>query len=175
MQDQEGNTALIVAAQEGHDKCVDILIRGGANVNIQDRVGNTSLMWTQGLGHGKYGKCVRLLIIAGADINLSGQYGTRIGRFGWWTQENQKLLFVVGEVAATKKFTRRDSELRLIHLCRASIRNHLLQMSDRNLFARVPKLDLPKPLTKYVLFSEILDEDEDAFLSVCLKDKYVQG
>ena len=62
------------------------------------------------------------------------------------------------------KYNEPESELRLSHLCRASIRKHLLQMSNMNLFARVPKLGLPKPLQNYVVFSEILDEDEAALI-----------
>ena len=49
-----------------------------------------------------------------------------------------------------------EPELHLSHLCREIIRNHLLQMSNMNLFARIPKLGLPKPLEKFLLFSEIL-------------------
>ena len=103
-------------------------------------------------------KSARLLIIAGAEINLCI---SEIGRLG-------KLLFAAGEEEAMRKYTEPDSELRLSHLCRASIRKHLLQMSDMNLFARVPKLGIPKPLMKYLLFTEMLDEDDDVFLSSLL-------
>ena len=59
--------------------------------------------------------------------------------------------------------------LRLSHLCRASIRKHLLQMNNSDMFVAVPKLGLPKPLMKFLLsFGEILDEDAVAFLSSLL-------
>ena len=73
-------------------------------------------------------------------------------------------MLAAGEEEAVRKY-KPESELRLSHLCRTSIRKHLLQMSNMNLFTRVPKLGLPKPLEKYLLFSELYDEDDDGFWS----------
>ena len=47
----------------------------------------------------------------------------------------------------------------LKHLCREAIRKHLLQMSDANLFIRIPSLGLPKPLQRYVLYHIELNDD----------------
>ena len=47
--------------------------------------------------------------------------------------------------------------------CRDGIRKHLLQMSNMNLFARVPKLGLPKPLQNYLLYNMKLDEDNEYY------------
>ena len=62
-----GNSALMVAAQGGHDKCVDLLIKAGADVNKQRHFGHTALMHAAQGGHVE---CVLLLIKAGADVNI---------------------------------------------------------------------------------------------------------
>ena len=37
--DQDGNTALMIAAQEGHHECLSILLTHGAKVDKADEVG----------------------------------------------------------------------------------------------------------------------------------------
>ena len=51
-------------------------------------------------------------------------------------------------------------EIRLMNICREAIRKHLLQMSDVNLFSRIPKLGLPTMLSQYLLYDVFLDDDE---------------
>ena len=58
---------LIKASIEGHDKCVDTLIQGGADVDVQSKRGYTALMEAAKYGHEK---CVGILIQAGADVNV---------------------------------------------------------------------------------------------------------
>ena len=36
---QFGKTALIMAAEKGHDGCVDLLVKAGAKLDVQDKVG----------------------------------------------------------------------------------------------------------------------------------------
>ena len=45
-----------------------------------------------------------------------------------------------------------EPNLRLMHICRRAIREHLLQMSRVNLFVRVPHLGLPSLLTDFLLY-----------------------
>ena len=53
-------------------------------------------------------------------------------------------------------------ELSLKHLCRESIRKHLLEMDPHtNLFDRVPKLGLSSLLSAYVLYNQTLDDEDD--------------
>ena len=59
VQHQHGWTALIKAACNGHDKCVDTLIRAGADVDIQTKYGRTALIVAAEWGHDK---CVDMLI-----------------------------------------------------------------------------------------------------------------
>ena len=60
---------LEIAAANGHVKCLQTLLNGGADVNYVDSENEqTSLMWAV-----RYGKdqCVELLIKAGADMNIA--------------------------------------------------------------------------------------------------------
>ena len=70
--DVPGNTALHIAAQNGHDSLVKLLLSKGANVNAQNRNGNTSLHMavTYDLQ-----STVNLLVSSGADANLCNKYG----------------------------------------------------------------------------------------------------
>ena len=166
VQCKRGYTALMAASCMGRDKCVELLLAAGAALNTQDKYGYTALM-TAALFNRK--KCTKLLIVAGTDV--LNTYGLRVlERKG---KEVRNLLFAAGQAVPDTevysiKNTETESELRLSYLCRVSIRKHLLQMNDMNLFVRVPKLGLPKPLQKYLLFSEILDKDDEAFLSSLL-------
>ena len=63
--DEEDNTALWVVVRTGHDKCVDVLLKAGVDVNIFQR--NTTAL-IHAAEHG-YVECLNLLIKAGADVN----------------------------------------------------------------------------------------------------------
>ena len=54
------------------DKCVDLFIKSGADVNKQNKDGQTALMLAARGGHDK---CVDLLIQAGADVNKQNKDG----------------------------------------------------------------------------------------------------
>jgi uncharacterized protein len=65
---QEGDTALIVAAREGHyEICVD-LIQAGANVDASNKIGLTALMEACRYGHRPI---AQLLIYSEADLDLA--------------------------------------------------------------------------------------------------------
>ena len=150
-----GETALIMSVRFGHDKCVHILTQAGADVNIKDQYGYSALMRAAALGHDK---CVETLILAGANLNKQNNdycaYHPFLNK-----EEYEKLLFAAGgKEEAANKFVSPESKLHLSHLCRDVIRKHLLHMRNMNLFARIPKLGLPKPLQKFLLFTEILDD-----------------
>ena len=98
--DQFGNTLFVLAAQQGHDKCVETLLQAGADVNLgnkikmeaarcghilcienlvragadgdkKDMYDCTALVWPARKGHDK---CIDLLIQAGADVNIQGDW-----------------------------------------------------------------------------------------------------
>ena len=175
IQEREGCTALMRAALLGRDKCVDILIQGGADVNVQNRLGNTALMEAVREDHDK---CVKTLIQRGADVNTQNRGGYTVLMLAV-TEGFDKCVEILIQVGAdvnlqdddgntalmqatklghdkcVKVLAEAESVLHLSHLCRASIRKHLLQMNNMNLSARVSRLGLPEPLEKYLLFTEI--------------------
>ncbi|CAM6000311.1 unnamed protein product [Sphagnum balticum] len=74
-QDENGDTALISAAQHGHKVKIQyvLLIDAGAQINAQDNSGRTPLMWAAMAA--KYGdkEKVAILVAAGADPNIINQ------------------------------------------------------------------------------------------------------
>lgn len=63
-QDEWGKTALHMAAANGHDEIVKVLIDAGANVAVANESGNTALHWACLMGHEQV---TRLLMEAGAN------------------------------------------------------------------------------------------------------------
>ena len=49
--DRDGRTALIWAAQDGHEAVVRLLLEKGADVEAKDRDGRTALIWAAQGGH----------------------------------------------------------------------------------------------------------------------------
>jgi len=72
--DIRGNdrTPLQYASEYGHWKCVDILLKAGANVNHASKLGMTALHYAAENGNKE---CVRLLLLAGASVNAFCQEG----------------------------------------------------------------------------------------------------
>ena len=66
------NTPLINAVSNGHERCLNALIKTGADVNYANTEGSTALMAAAFFGHDKY---VAAFIQAGADVNLKDIYG----------------------------------------------------------------------------------------------------
>ena len=140
-------------------------MEAGADVNVHDKDGDTALM------HAAYGhqrKCVKLLLAQGATV---GRY--QIPDRAISDIESKKqftrlmiVLFSSGQelLGLDEEYTKEallKNELSLKNICRESIRNHLLQMSNVNLFVRVPRLGLPLILTDYLLYDQTLDDDAD--------------
>ena len=67
MQNLQGYTALMKAAENDHFKCLDTLIEGGADVNIQNYSSCTAVICAAQSHHVK---CLELLTQAGADVNV---------------------------------------------------------------------------------------------------------
>jgi serine/threonine-protein phosphatase 6 regulatory ankyrin repeat subunit B len=61
-----GFMALIIAAQESNDKCVELLLTAGADTEAKTQEGSTALFIAAQNGHDK---CVELLLNAGCDVN----------------------------------------------------------------------------------------------------------
>ena len=68
----QGNTPLMVAAVFGHTEAAEALIKGGANLNLQDNNGSTALIDAAFFCHADI---VKALVKAGADKNLTNKWG----------------------------------------------------------------------------------------------------
>ena len=58
LQNNAGDTALILASWYDNSECVKLLLEAGANVNLQNNVGSTALSWTS---RRSQSKCVKIL------------------------------------------------------------------------------------------------------------------
>ncbi|RXW15995.1 hypothetical protein EST38_g9860 [Candolleomyces aberdarensis] len=93
LQDKEGRTALHLAVLHGFESLVKILLEHGADVNYQDKDGNTPLFFAFRLRSGASGsnkddsiqplplRIVQILIQHGTDVSVKNVYGwTPLGR-----------------------------------------------------------------------------------------------
>lgn len=72
---EDGETALILAAWYGSPEIVSLLLENGANVNAQDKLGFTALAKAATLGVGRHHEIVEILIHASANVNLKTKEG----------------------------------------------------------------------------------------------------
>jgi len=79
-----GSTALRLAAMHGHNDVVAQLIRAGADVNVADNNGTTTLMWIAELDM-KTGtaQVIQTLLDNGADVNVTNENGETALDIAW--------------------------------------------------------------------------------------------
>lgn len=65
--DDRGKTAIMEAADRGHEACVRQLIKHGADPNRRDNRGWSATMHAAYRGHAG---CLELLVLCGADLDL---------------------------------------------------------------------------------------------------------
>ena len=70
--DVQLGSSLTEAAKAGHEKCVETLIKAGADVNSTDVFGSTAISESAAYDHVE---CFKLLLNAGADINIKNKTG----------------------------------------------------------------------------------------------------
>jgi len=70
--DDDGETPLMRAADDGHTAIVETLLKSGADVNAIDEDGETALMMAAEEGHAQI---VKLLLDAGANANAKDEDG----------------------------------------------------------------------------------------------------
>jgi ankyrin repeat protein len=71
-QDDDVETALILAARNGHEKVTRLLLENRADVKVQDKDGYTALIWA---ARNRHEAVTRLLLDKGADVNVQGKDG----------------------------------------------------------------------------------------------------
>ena len=168
MFDGRYNTALYYAASSGNKKCVDLLLTSGADVNVVGSGGNTCLMQAAGVNALE---CASSLIKAGVIVNKRNDRSEnalmlllRTPNCQGGKEELTKLLFAAGEKIDGTTYSvpecimkKMDSVLNLQHLCRETIRKHLISIQPHvHLFGRLPQLELPSSLIKYLLYDSSL-------------------
>ena len=70
--DEKGDTALIIAARNGHEQAVQALLEAKADINIKNKKGDTALIEAT---HGDHLKAVQTLLEAKADPDIKGWLG----------------------------------------------------------------------------------------------------
>ena len=163
----ENSTPLMDAIRCRNAKCVALLIGAGADVNVIDSHGNTPFIFSCYCGV----NTAKLLLQAGAKINMVNAFGGNA--FEEILQDEHVALHAIspdktmvlflyasGEILRNetlqrlKKYYKVKKQFKLKHLCRETIREHLLKLDPHtHLFGRVPRLGLPASLTLYLLYN----------------------
>ena len=107
----------------------------------------------------------RIFLKLGAHVNKTNKFGLNaLNAHLSSTKTDQleemiMLLHAAGEMVNTKKnsvpecLQEKELEMCLQHMCRQTIRKHLIFLNLRvNLFVRIPQLGLPSLLTSYLLY-----------------------
>ena len=167
IQDRQGFTASLWAASKGNESILTYLIEEGADVNKAEESGCTVMTYVL---EDRYLDCLKLLLRKGAHVNLRhkwSQYRNFLENYLYWKRHKldrftRMLLFAAGENIGERlsrwhipdfiKCLQEAESVNLKASCRKAIRKHLLQMSNVNLFARVPELGLPILLQEYLLY-----------------------
>ena len=175
-------TPLYYASTQKANACLDLLLRSGADVNATDIWGTTELMRVR-----DEKCCRLLLKHHSTQINKrdrSGHNALTIYMLQCDTINRDlcSLLFAAGEtvpqtisrntvpepkcvvdclpksVSVIEYLPQIKIYFYLTELCREAIRKHLLELDPHtNLFDRILRLGLPKPLIEYLLFHATLD------------------
>ena len=171
------HTALSEAFREGNFECVKILIKAGADVNRTTDACATDLY--SNISTEKYSylcaaawrdniEIAKLLLKSGIKLDFPNKYtiGSYIRDNGHSQHANNfiMLLFAAGETVQEND-TRLPGflqellkpDLNLMEICRVAIREHLMKLSDANLFVRIPQLELPVSVQSFLLYHVSLD------------------
>ena len=162
-----GRTPLMHAASTAFVECISLLLVFNAKINLRDKNGQNAIE----------------VNIVELDGEISSERRHKNSRFD--EDEIKKsgiLLLAAGEKlqgTELRKYIPRgrvfpveipdylqhapELKLRLKHLCREAIRNHLITLDPHSyLFNRIPRLGLPSALNTYLLYSMSIEEDTSA-------------
>ena len=181
-----GDTAVMLALKNNQANGVNLLLAAGADVNMANKSGETTLHYALETGNPDFirmmikagadrwghqlicklmrnarmctietSRKIGMLLCAGTYVNIYSR-NARI----FYDQVIIRLLFAAGERMYNSNVNDLvPAERRgLLHLCREAIREHLLQMSNVNLFVRIPELGLPSQMVDYLLYGVSLSD-----------------
>ena len=174
IRDRYGRTALFGGVCYGSVECIDLLLKAGADVNVTDDECNTVLLQAMNSLRG-----IKKVLQEGVKVNIRNNSGlnalTRLLYICTHTwripvepdKELVMMHFAAGEtvdvamIEMLPDYLKPPLDISLMNICRTSIRNHLMQLSDVNLFFTVPRLPLPHLMTSYLLYDVTLDDGEE--------------
>ena len=156
--DLSGRTPLMHAASTAFMECISLLLVFNAKINLRDSNGQNAIE----------------VNIVELDGEISTERRHKKSRFDEdEIKKSGMLLLAAGEIlqgTELKKYMPRgrvfpveipdylqhapELRLRLKHLCREAIRNHLITLDPHaHLFKRIPRLGLPSGLNNYLLYN----------------------
>ena len=127
--------------------CVKLLLQSGAHVNKLNSFGYNAVKYHVTNSHPVKEKVAMLLFAAGETIDVDTVFRT--------TRTTRLVPVQVPDYLVRSEV----EELRLVPICRAALRRHMLEASPVNLYCRVPQLGLPSMLTDYLLYDAMINED----------------
>ena len=142
-----GATALLAAAVRGNVYVTNRLLKANCRINNRARVSDKALMSRLKFRPGHGDLIIRWLFAAGECFILTNIFTHAHGNF-------DRIVRYIRDLITEK--------MQLDHLCRESIRSHLLKLDPhQHLFNRISHLGLPEPLRRYLLYGESLDDDSE--------------
>jgi hypothetical protein len=108
------DTPLMVATEKGQEESIRVLIYAGANINQQDKYGNTALMRAV---QESYVNCVRLLINSNANLhqeNYSTSHNTALTLAAYDNKPLSKERLLIGELLVAKMLSMPKKNIQLL-------------------------------------------------------------
>ena len=132
-----------------------ILLRNGLKINVPNQYFNNTLTYyivECKRKHDRLSKYVCMLLFAAGE-SVTGP-----------TVEGRTYYRSLVRAEVPEYIFHKNLRLCLKHLCRETIRKHLLKLDPhKHLFGRVPKLGLPTSLTDYLVYEMTLDDETTAW------------
>ena len=156
---RNSQSALSVAAYRNRIECLKLLLQAGAHVRItkMDRLPLYVINCVNKQRPIEINReIIRLLQVAGElKEELNEELIHVLGYAPIWDPDRRIAKRMIKK--ACEYLCDDGPTLCLRNICRRTKREHLLQMSQVNLFARVPHLGLPTSMAKYLLYDVSLD------------------